>query len=256
MHSRHGSSSDLPDPPEFPQQRTTSTYLRPQYDARRQGSEPGQIDYRHNFRDESPASSRGTSRTRVDSRPPSLHSSHTFSSAEDVRPGGRGGGSRHGSVLSESPKTPSFMVQSQYVPVPYMWTGVPPIPTMPHMYAPPNMDLLPPTAPFMMQGNRRRSFNSSPNQESAALPTSHSAERLPPPKPQTNRQRHSSGEVTANKRTSTSSHTLSASAMAPARGRAQPSRSPPPQMQPPSRNFPASAPSTLPRSFRRQTAIT
>lgn len=248
-YTNHGSSPELSDLAQFTRHSTT-TYLRPQYDARTQSSEPG--PYLPPSRNESPASSRGTSRTRVDSRPPSIHSSHTLSSVEDVRlRERRGGSSKRASQLSGSPK--DFVMQPQFVP--YAWVAVPPVPALPYMpFYPTNMDLLPPTAPFMMQGSRR---SSSSSRESLSR-ASQSAERLPQPQRQSAHQRHSSGEIPSNKRVSMSSRSPSSPAIASLKEGNKSSRSAAPQGQTPRSSLnpsPNTRPS-LPQTFRRQTAIT
>lgn len=248
MYSNHGSSPELSDPAE-PSRQSTTSYLRPQYDARKQSSEPG--PYLNYPRNESPASSRGTSRTRVDSRPPSLHSSHTLSSTEDVRLRDKRASSSS-KRASQSSELQGLMMQQQFVP--YAWAGVPAVPVMPYMqFYPTNMELLPPTAPFMMQGSRR---SASPSPSRA----SQSVERLPPPKRESVHQRHSSGEVPSSKRASTSSRTPS---VASSRERIQPSRSAASQGQTPTRSSlnPSLNPSlnirpSLPQTSRRQTAVT
>lgn len=214
------SSVDLPEI-QPPNSRRQGSYSRPAYDTSRRessdGSSPG-VSYPPS-RNESFNSLRGTSKPQSihSAPPPSLKSSRTVSSAEDVtRMLGR-----RSSVLPETPPQSPMLMQ----PYGYPW-GVPMMPQMPMQMSMPmpmpmqmapqmpyytmdNTPLLPPTAPFMMQrtGDRRQSSSSnSPNRVSTSLgkAASQSADRLPlnqgtsPTRRPAGHQRSSSGESDPN----------------------------------------------------------
>jgi hypothetical protein len=273
---KHG-STPIPGDAEY----LHATYSRPQYDSqRRQVSEP--TIKPQDPRDHSPASSQGTSRTRVDSipqsthsRPESLYSTHTRSSSEEMHfRDMRGRSSKRNTPLSESARhslLPQQMVPYAWAPIPPMsamspippmspMSFIPAMPTMPYYtLSMDNMPLLPPTAPFMMHqnGSGRRSQNSSSSSRKSDTPplTSQSAERLPrptPPKPKAPHQRHSSGDIEPSKRLPVASRPSPSASSTGHNDRAPHSR--PPPFQPPlhaSYGY-----STSPRPQRRQTAIT
>ena len=214
------SSADLPEI-EPQNSRRQGSYSRPAYDSPRRessdGSSPG-VSHPPS-RNESFNSLRGTSKPQSthSAPPPSLRSSHTVSSVEDVtRMMGR-----RTSMLPETPPQPPMLMQAYG----YPW-GVPMMPQMPMQmpmpmpmqmqmapqmpyYAMDNTPLLPPTAPFMMQrvGDRRQpSSSSSPNRVSTSLgkSASQSVDRLPlnqgtsPTRRPAGHQRSSSGESEPN----------------------------------------------------------
>ena len=194
-----GSSTDLPEI-EPQNSRRQSSYSRPVYDTqRRESSDGSSPPVSHPpSRNDSFNSLRGTSKPQSlhSAPPPSLKSSHTASSIEDVV---KMKGLRTSMLPVTPPQLPMVMQ-----PYGYSW-GIPVMPQMqmpmqmpmqmsmpmqmqmvPQVpyYAMDNMPLLPPTAPFMMQrvGDRRQSSSSSsPNRNSTSLgkSASQSADRLP-----------------------------------------------------------------------------
>jgi len=212
------SSVDLPEI-EAQSGRRQGSYSRPAYDTPRRessdGSSPG-VSHPPS-RNDSFNSLRGTSKPQSihSAPPPSLRSSHTVSSVEDVAKMM----GRRTSVLPETPPQSPMLMQ----PYGYPW-GVPMMPQMPMQMSMPmpmqmapqmpyytmdNTPLLPPAAPFMMQrtGDRRQSSSSSsPNRSSISLgkSPSQSADRLPlnqgtsPTRRPAGHQRSSSGESAPN----------------------------------------------------------
>ena len=209
------SSVDLPEI-EAQTSRRQGSYSRPAYDTLRRessdGSSPGVSQ--PPSRNDSFNSLRGTSRPQSihSAPPPSLRSSHTVSSVEDVAKMM----GRRASTLPETPPQTPMMMQ----PYAYPW-GMPMMPQMPMQMSMPmqmapqmpyytmdNTPLLPPTAPFMMQrtGDRRQSSSSPPNRSSISLgkSASQSADRLPlnqgtsPTRRPAGHQRSSSGESNPN----------------------------------------------------------
>ena len=180
-----GLSSDLPDP-EPQSSRRQGSYSRPAYDTpQRESSEGSSPAVSHPpSRNDSFNSLRGTSKPHsVHSAPlPSGNSSRSVSSVED-------GSKMRGRRTSMFPETPPRMPMLMH-PYGYSW-GVPIMPMQPMQmqmapqmpyYAMDNMPLLPPAAPFMMQGTGdRRQSSGSPNRSSTSLgkSASQSADRLP-----------------------------------------------------------------------------
>ena len=168
--------------------RRQASYSRPAYDtAPRQSSDGSSPAPSYPpSRDSSFNSLRGTSKPQSlhSAPPPSLYSSHTAPSTDDVAQMRV----RRTSMYAETPPRLPMMMQ----PYGYPW-GMPVMPQMqmpmpmqmaPQVpyYAMDNLPLLPPTAPFMMQrtGDRRQSSSSSPNRSSTSLekPASQSTDRL------------------------------------------------------------------------------
>lgn len=133
---------------------------------------------------QSPAtSSSNRNSIQVHSRPPSVYSTHTLSSSEDVRNNGK-----RNSSASVNSFRPNMDPRAS------MWGGsnhnlqVPPVPAMPAAFVM-DMPLLPPTPPFMMHQYPRQR---SPSNSRQKLPSSSSSDRMsqqspyrhsPPPHP-------------------------------------------------------------------------
>lgn len=178
------STTDLPEI-EPQSNRGHERYSRPAYDSPRRQSSDGSLPVvsHHPSRTDSYSSLRGISKPQSlhSLPPPSLRSSHTVSSLEDVTKIR----ARRTSMLPETPPQLPMLMQ----PYGYPW-GMPVMPQVPMQMVPQmpyypmdNTPLLPPTAPFMVQetSDRRRSTLSSPNRSSTSLgkSASQSADRLP-----------------------------------------------------------------------------
>jgi hypothetical protein len=172
------SSSLVGREPDNRSQRETKRYSRPVYDSmqnsRRQASEASVPQLHNESRANTRPPSVGGGSVRQ-SRPPSVYSVHTLSSAEDIRQREGSSGGKRTSMSLHPPQRPVSDRSSTY---PIGYNTIPPVPPVPQFAM--DVPLLPPTPPFMMQQypRSRSSHASLPSSSKQRLPRADSSEQV------------------------------------------------------------------------------